>query len=447
MPKKVTPIIINEADIMKLRSIVDGSAPSGESIIKRARVLLLMSEGMQQKDIAAKVNMRENTISDIRKRFLVEGIDCLYDKSKSGRPLSYDPKALEDTVDLRLQQCVADNKPFPSVKEFSEELKAPQHVIRDLLQRKGIISERGPRYWRFTLSNGTVPKLSDMVGLYLTPHEQALVLKVWTPEKDMTIDLDLFSDDVEVVGTKTKEIAVKLQALFDASGKIDMADALNAFQNSGRAIRLGKKDSAVSFLKDILPDGFNNIGVEYHVFTCGVSVLEKKNDLLPDTYLHEFSTQEEWMSQLDIIVSGMYSGTHGIEQALRVRNGIYNYLRMAKSNTEPFQWMKVAKESEESKLTTDKNEPASQENLSDSDPGAVRFTAEFVDDNHNVITVRVHTKLPITQEEFETESRREYLNSYDKIEKAIISASREASRLLSERYLGEIGKKKQLTNG
>ena len=442
MPKRVSPIVINETDVMLLRGIDDGTVVCGQDIVKRARPLLLMSDGKQLKEVAAEVGMRENTITDIRRRFLEAGIDCLYDKPKSGRPLSYDPDQLESSIDLRIQQCVAQNVPVPSAKELAAELKAPQNVIRDILQKKDIVAERGPHYWRFTMSDGTVPKLADMCGLYLSLTEQVLVVKAWTIEKNMVIDLDLITDTSAVVETRTKAIASKIEALIDVSGKVDVADALAVFAESGKTVRLGKKDSAISFVKGILPSGIKTSNIEYHIFTYGVSLVENNRSLLPDTYLHDFKTQEQWMSQFEIIATNMYSGIQGKEKAAKVRDSIYRYLRTAKPNTEPFEWMKVTKNEENDQKPMAPTEPKAQDDFSQSAPGTVRFTAQFVDDEHNVITVRVHTKIPITQAEFETGNRREYLNSLDKVEQAVISASREASRALSETYLHEIAKKK-----
>ena len=443
MPKRVEQIIVKESDAIILKGIAEGTIPSGDSVIKRAKALLLLADGKRIKDAANEVAMRENTITDLRRRYLDIGIECLYDAPKSGRPRSYKPEELEAEIELQLQQCAAEKKPIPSVKELAEKLKAPQNAVREILQEKNVVSERGPRFWRFTMSDGTSPKLADMCGLFLSPGEQALVVKVWTLGKDVTIDLGKITDTIEVVETRTKTIASKMKTLIDESGKVGLADALATFADSGESVRLGKRDSAVSFLKDILPDSIKPSTAEYHVFTCGVSVIENKRSLFPNTYLHVFSTPEEWLSQIEIIVANMYSDAQGNERATKVRNSIYSYLRTGELHVEPFQWIKVDRTAEDVEKPSNVEGSTLNGDLTEYAPGTVRFTAEFVDDNHNVVTVRVHANIPISQEEFETENQRGYLNSFNKVEQAIIDASREASRLLNEKYLCEIAKKKR----
>ena len=77
MPKRVEQIIVKESDAIILKGIAEGTIPSGDSVIKRAKALLLLADGKRIKDAANEVAMRENTITDLRRRYLDIGIDIV----------------------------------------------------------------------------------------------------------------------------------------------------------------------------------------------------------------------------------------------------------------------------------------------------------------------------------------------------------------------------------
>jgi transposase-like protein len=61
--------------------------------VQRARLILYAAEGMQDKDIAVRVDCHPEVVSKWRRRFCERRIDGLKDKPRAGRPRRFPPAA------------------------------------------------------------------------------------------------------------------------------------------------------------------------------------------------------------------------------------------------------------------------------------------------------------------------------------------------------------------
>jgi hypothetical protein len=67
------------------------TAPHWEVV--RARIVLLASEGLANKEIAARLETTPQTVCKWRKRFYEEGLGGLEDRPRSGRPPTFSPRS------------------------------------------------------------------------------------------------------------------------------------------------------------------------------------------------------------------------------------------------------------------------------------------------------------------------------------------------------------------
>ena len=61
-------------------------------MVVRAKVILLASEGLENKEIADKVDMPRQIVSKWRKRFFEQRLAGLQDRPRRGRPCRFSPK-------------------------------------------------------------------------------------------------------------------------------------------------------------------------------------------------------------------------------------------------------------------------------------------------------------------------------------------------------------------
>lgn len=141
----------------------------------RARIVLLASEGVANSRIAAEVGTTTTSVWKWRKRYAEAGIAGLSDAPRSGRP-----KHL-DHAEIVAATLTAPPKKY-GVTHWSSRL---------LAQRLGVGNATVARAWReygvqpwksetfkFSTDPELVGKVTDVVGLYLAPPENAIVLCV-----------------------------------------------------------------------------------------------------------------------------------------------------------------------------------------------------------------------------------------------------------------------------
>ncbi len=144
----------------------------------RARVILLSTDHPEWtlSDIGEKVGLCDDTVSVWRRRFIRAGIDGLNDAPKSGAPRSIQDQQVEQVVRLTLDTLPA---------------HATHWTTRSMARASGLTQSAVHRIWRafglrphltssFQLSKDPllIEKVRDIVGLYLSPPDRALVLCV-----------------------------------------------------------------------------------------------------------------------------------------------------------------------------------------------------------------------------------------------------------------------------
>ena len=153
----------------------------------RAQIVLLASAGHSNADIAAELGMKPHTIGRWRNRFAehrVVGIEK--DLPRSGRR----PRVRE-AIDSEIIRKTTQEKPANAThwttRTLAKELGTTQTMVHRVWKANGL---RPHLVRTFKVSNDPAfeEKLVDVVGLYLNPPENALVLSV--DEKSQVQALD-----------------------------------------------------------------------------------------------------------------------------------------------------------------------------------------------------------------------------------------------------------------
>ena len=167
------PIVLNEETRRKLEQQSRGRSTQAR-VVLRSRIVLLASEGLQNKEIAATLNVAPRMAALWRERFVERGMEgLLKDAPRPGRTPSISRTSL---IEKTTQSTPA---------------TATQWSTRTMAREMGISKASVSRIWRasglkphrvdsFKVSNDPnfADKLEAIVGLYLNPPEHALVLSV-----------------------------------------------------------------------------------------------------------------------------------------------------------------------------------------------------------------------------------------------------------------------------
>jgi len=172
VPVRVAPkIVLTDEERVELTSLVRSRLTSVR-LSQRAQIVLLAAEGMQNKDIAARLDVGRVQVARWRERYAQSGLAGIErDRPRGAPPVKVDV--------ARLVELTTQSKP-----------KAATHwSTRTMAAELGVSAASVSRHWR---ANGLKPhvvrgfkvsrdpnfvaKLEDIVGLYMAPPEHALVL-------------------------------------------------------------------------------------------------------------------------------------------------------------------------------------------------------------------------------------------------------------------------------
>jgi putative transposase len=146
------------------------------ALVMRARLVLMAADGMQNIDIAKKVGMSRETVGKWRKRFVEHGLQGLHDELRPGRPRTVNDERVAELLNKTLE-TKPKNGTHWSCRTLAEETSISKATVQRIWSAFMIQPHRQSH---FKLSNDPffVEKVRDIVGLYLNPPDEAMVLCV-----------------------------------------------------------------------------------------------------------------------------------------------------------------------------------------------------------------------------------------------------------------------------
>ena len=338
-------LVLRDGDRKRLGDLARlPSMPSG--LAKRARIVLLAADGVPNAQIARTVGVSRPTVIGWRQRYATGGIAALEDEERPGRP------AVIDEIDVVVATLSNDGKP-------PERLGITHWSARFMAAELGVSFASVARIWRKwniqphrteTFKFSTDPELEarirDVVGLYLDPPANAVVVSI--DEKSQIQALDRTAPmlplrpglparatyDYKRNGTTTLFAALEV-----ATGKIT-ADACYPRHRHQEFLRFLKKVAAAH------PD------VELHVICDNYATHKhpKVKEWLkasPRVTLHFTPTSCSWLNMVEIFF--------GIITRQAIRRGTFKSVRELTATIgafidayndrcQPFAWTKDADE-------------------------------------------------------------------------------------------------------
>jgi putative transposase len=146
------------------------------ALAKRAKMILLSEDGLSDRQAAEHLDVSQPTVSAWRRRFRAERITGLHDELRPGRPRSHDEERLAALLTMALSKKPAAGTHW-SVRGLADATGLSKSSVQRYLHLFGVQPHRTKS---FKLSNDPffIEKLRDIVGLYLNPPDNALVLCV-----------------------------------------------------------------------------------------------------------------------------------------------------------------------------------------------------------------------------------------------------------------------------
>src|SRR3989454_319040 len=172
-PKAV--LVLSAEQRAQLESMANSrSLPAG--LVTRVRIVLLSASGKMNREIARQLGLTNATVGKWRRRFVEQGVAGLHDELRPGRP-----RPISDERVARLVRKTLETKPKEgthwSIRQMAEQTRISKSTVHRIWQSFGLEPHR-QRHFKLSTDPFFVEKVRDIVGLYLNPPENAVVLCV-----------------------------------------------------------------------------------------------------------------------------------------------------------------------------------------------------------------------------------------------------------------------------
>jgi transposase len=173
--KKASVIQLSPAEHRTLCKI-ERAASTTQAMSIRVKIILLATKGMCNKDIAKELKISEHTVGRWRYRFILDRVEGLSDAPRSGRPPVYDEKVTGEIIAKTLTPP-PEGITHWSTREMAGETGISRSTIHRIW-RKNRLQPHRVESFKYSNDPNLKEKVIDVVGLYLNPPDNALVLSV-----------------------------------------------------------------------------------------------------------------------------------------------------------------------------------------------------------------------------------------------------------------------------
>jgi putative transposase len=173
-PKKQLNLSVEEREQLE-KLARSRSLPSG--LVNRVRIVLMSDDGMTNKHIGATLGLSQPTVGKWRRRFLERGIQGLHDELRPGRPRSISDECVAELINTTLQTKPKDDSTHWSCRTLAAESGVSKSTVHRIWRAFGLKPHRH-QYFKLSTDPFFVEKVRDIVGLYLDPPTNAIVLCV-----------------------------------------------------------------------------------------------------------------------------------------------------------------------------------------------------------------------------------------------------------------------------
>ena len=338
-PKK--PLTLAKKEYEPLRSLASSrSLPHG--LVRRVRIVLMAADGLTNRAIAERLGLSHATVGKWRMRYLEQGLEGLHDELRPGRPRSISDEQVAALIRKTLKK-----KPKAAthwtVRSMAEQVKLSKSTVHRIWTAFGLQPHR-QRHFKLSTDPFFVEKVRDIVGLYLNPPDNAMVLCV--DEKSQIQALDRtqpllpmgFGYAEGVTHDYVRHGTTTLFAALDiTSGKV-----------LAQCKRRHRHQEFLRFLRHIEQNVPKDLDIHMVIDNYATHKHQKVKRWLaarPRYHVHFTPTYSSWLNQVEIwfnIITqrAIRRGTFRSVKALiaKIKQFVENY----NSKTRPFVWTATA---------------------------------------------------------------------------------------------------------
>jgi transposase len=315
---------------------------TAQALAIRSRIVLACSDGSDNKAVAHKLAVTQQTVSKWRGRFVQSRLEGLVDAPRSGAPRTIDD-ARVDAVIAKTLEAQPMNATHWSTRTMAREVKLSQTAVSRIWRAFGLQPHRQETF-KLSTDPMFVEKTRDIVGLYIDPPIRAMVLCVDEKSQIQALDRtqpilplapgipERRTHDYERHGTTTLFAALDI-----ATGKV-----------IGELHRRHRSSEFLKFLRTIeacVPEDLDIHLVMDNYGTHKTPTIRKWFARHPRFQVHFTPTSASWLNQVErwfatLTEKQIRRGTH--RSTRQLEDAIREYLKANNHDPKPFTWTKSA---------------------------------------------------------------------------------------------------------
>ena len=308
-------------------------------MVRRARIVLLAAEGWASRAIARKIGVMTGVVSVWRTRFAASGIDGLKDKPRPGAKPIY-TEATGKRILTVLDQPVPKGRARWTCELIADALgDVDVNYVRRFL-RKQKIDLAGRKSWCESNDPEFAAKAADVVGLYMAPPRNAIVICVDEKPSIQALEraqgylklpngraLTGHSHDYKRHGTSTLFAAFEV-----ATGKVKAAHK-----------KRRRRKEFLDFMDEVVASYPRN---RLEVILDNLNTHKKNEQWLarhPKVTFHYTPTRASWLNQIEgwfSILQGQSLTGASFTSVEHLKEHIDAFIERYNQNAEPFVWTK-----------------------------------------------------------------------------------------------------------
>jgi len=347
MPQKETrgrpqkhPLVVSEVQEQELKQIV--KQRRHRALVFRARIILQCAAGQKDNAVAAALRTTNTTVGYWRRRFSQGGVASLWDEPRPGAPRQIGDERVQQVIELTLQA-----KPTAathwSTRLMAQKLGLSQSAISRIWRAFGL---KPHRHETFQLSTDPffIEKVRDIVGLYLSPPINALVLCV-----DEKSQIQALNRTQPILPLRPGQLE-RHTPEYQRNGTTSLFAALDVATGNviGRCFRRHRTGEFKRFLDYV--DRAVPAALEVHLIldnyaTHKTTVIREWLQRHPRYHLHFSPTHSSWINQVErwfalLSQRQIKRGSHHTVRDLEL--AIAQFIAAHNKNPKPFVWTKNA---------------------------------------------------------------------------------------------------------
>jgi transposase len=338
MSRTAPQIACSPADHQTLKRLA-GSRIESKQMVERARIILGCLAGQRVQCIAQECRTRPNTVIKWRQRFVQSGLAGLNDAPRPGARRVYG-------ADFRNRVLALLEQPPPAGQAcwdgptVAGKLNGSVPAVWRVLRKEGICLQR-QRSWCVSTDKEFAAKAADIVGLYLNPPENALVISV--DEKPSIQALERATGYVE---TDSGKIVRGCKSTYQRHGTLNLFAALQVATGliQTNTTTLKRRAEFLQFMDQIVADA--PADRQLHVILdnyCTHKRCEAWLAVHPNVHFHFTPTSASWLNQAEIwfgILTRKALRGASFKNVTELRQAIAAFIAAYNPKAKPFKWRK-----------------------------------------------------------------------------------------------------------